>query len=101
MTCTKIPKGYLCSFDGEPDLRGLNRNTRLGREEEVVRKVRMDGKFSVFWATESQKRAWAIERLLEAGVLMHVLPESAFPYNAFRVNEEKWEARKQIGGDHA
>ena len=39
----------------------------MGREAEVISKILVDGGFRVFWATENQLRADAIDRLEAAG----------------------------------
>ena len=46
--------------------------TRSGQEKSVIEQIREDGGFSIFWATETQRRACAIERLQKRGEIRRV-----------------------------
>ena len=49
-----------------------NLRTRAGQEISVIEKIRDDGGFTIFWATETQRRACAIERLQKRGEIRRV-----------------------------
>lgn len=63
----------------------IDERTKEGQEAAVLRYVRAHGGFSVFWATEHQKRAHAICRLQDRGVLIRI--GGAYPWCAYRVEE--------------
>jgi hypothetical protein len=46
--------------------------TRAGQEQSVIEQIRDEGGFSIFWATETQRRACAIERLQKRGEIRRV-----------------------------
>lgn len=46
--------------------------TKIGQELSVIKQIRDDGGFSIFWATETQRRACAIERLQKRGEIRRV-----------------------------
>jgi hypothetical protein len=46
--------------------------TRAGQEISVIEQIRDDGGFSIFWATETQRRACAIDRLQKRGEIRRV-----------------------------
>ena len=49
-----------------------NLRTRAGQERSVIEQIREDGGVSIFWATETQRRACAIERLQKRGAIRRV-----------------------------
>ena len=49
-----------------------NLRTRAGQERSVIEQIREDGGFSIFWATETQRRACAIERLQKRGDIRRI-----------------------------
>lgn len=49
-----------------------NLRTRSGQEQSVIEQIREDGGFSIFWATETQRRACAIERLQKRGDIRRI-----------------------------
>lgn len=51
--------------------KGLDFRTNEGQREFIKNKIRRDGGFSVFWATENQKRAIAITDLFESGEIIN------------------------------
>jgi len=46
--------------------------TRSGQEASVIEQIREYGGFSIFWATETQRRACAIERLQKRGEISRI-----------------------------
>jgi len=60
-----------------------NLRTRKGREAEVISKILVDGGFRVFWATENQLRAAAIDRLEAEGRI--VRNGGTFPWCKYEV----------------
>ena len=71
-------------FDDEPDLAGLDMRTRAGHEGEVLRKVQLDGGFTVFWVCENLKRAYAATRLEERGEIVRQAGDT-FPQCSYRI----------------
>lgn len=63
----------------------IDERTKEGQEHAVMRQVRKHGGFSVFWATEHQKRAHAIERLQARGALIRT--GGAYPWCEYRIAE--------------
>lgn len=63
----------------------MSLRTRTGREAEVVEKIKTDGGFSIFWATESMKRAHAIARLEAANRIVRTGGD--YPWCAYRLSE--------------
>ena len=61
---TPTGAGVVCVAD-EVEITGVDLRTREGREAEVLAQIREYGGFSGFWATESLKRAYAIDRLTD------------------------------------
>lgn len=51
---------------------GMDGRTREGQDSMVIEKIQGDGGFSIFWATETQRRACAIERLQKRGDILSV-----------------------------
>ena len=49
-----------------------NLRTRAGQERSVIEQIRESGGFSIFWATETQRRACAIERLQKRGEIRRI-----------------------------
>ena len=83
MTCFRIPNGIVTLADEiESSQLDHDLRTRKGREEEVLAQIREYGGFSVFWATESQKRAHAIDRLQTTGAISRNrgVRKDAFPW---------------------
>lgn len=64
--------------------KGADLRTRKGREAEVIQQIETFNGFSVFWATENQKRAWAITRLEEAGTIRSTKTGS-YPWCGYEV----------------
>ncbi len=77
---------HICIFDDDLEKIKANANTREGNEAIVLQRVRECGGFSVFWATDNQKRACAIVRLENAGVIARV-DGHAFPFCGYRINQ--------------
>jgi len=79
-------------------MKNVDLRTREGQEADVLREVRENGGFSVFWATETEKRAHAIERLQARGVIVRAplvvgRPPEQFPFARYRivvVSEVRW-----------
>jgi hypothetical protein len=61
--------------------------TREGREAEVIEQVKTRGGFSVFWATESQTRAHAIDRLSGSGRIVRKRnnPRDVYPWCVYAI----------------
>lgn len=59
--------------------------TRAGREEEIINAIRKDGGLSVFWATENQVRAGAVDRLIRNGTIKRIMPIGQFPFCEYEV----------------
>jgi len=57
--------------------------SRHAKEAEVLMEVAKYGGFSIFWATENQQRAHAIERLIESGAIIR--GEDSYPWCAYRI----------------
>lgn len=59
-------------------------------QAEVLRRVREDGGFSVFWATENQTRARIIDHMVRLGEIVRLLddPRHVFPWCVYRVGED-------------
>lgn len=53
-------------------------------EREVLKQIGEHGGFSVFWATEFQQRARAIERLQKAGTIKRIA-RGQFPWCPYRL----------------
>lgn len=66
----------------EVDAADLDLRTKKGNEEQVLRAVRLNGGFSIFWVTDTQKRAQAADRLIEQGKIKR-LPDS-YPWCAYK-----------------
>ncbi len=58
--------------------------TRYARETEVIKQVVANKGFSIFWATENQKRACAIARLARRGVI-EVVNGGEYPWCRYRI----------------
>ena len=67
-------------------LGNIDLRTRAGREHEVVMQVENFGGFTIFWATENQKRAHALERLIERGRI-ESLEKTPYPWCSYIVCE--------------
>ena len=67
-----IADTHICIFDDYEYDGGLSLSTRNGREAEVLGKIEAEKGFTVFWATENQKRACAITRLEKAGRISRI-----------------------------
>lgn len=65
--------------------------TKKGREAEVLEQVRMYKGFTVFWATENQKRAHAICRLEGKKKIRRLLshPRAHFPWCVYIIRGKK------------
>lgn len=62
--------------------------TRRGREDEVLRQISQHSGFSTFWASETQTRAHAIERLKKRGAIERV-EGGAYPWCRYRITVYK------------
>jgi hypothetical protein len=47
----------------------IDGRTREGKEHDVIKQVRENGGFSIFWVTDHQSRACAATRLVDNGTL--------------------------------
>ena len=62
--------------------------TKYARETEVIKQVAKHNGFSIFWATENQKRAHAIARLARRGVI-EVVNGGQYPWCRYRITNWK------------
>jgi hypothetical protein len=81
MTTTTV---HLCFSKAVEAPTGVDLRTRAGRDAEVLSQVETYKGFSVFWATENQKRAHAIGRMEASGGIVGV-PGSAFPWCGYKI----------------
>lgn len=61
--------------------------TKAGREEEIIQEIKEYGGLSIFWATENQTRAGAVDRLIEQGKIKRIEPTPPFPFVKYEVIE--------------
>lgn len=59
--------------------------TKAGREDEILNEIRDSGGISIFWATENQKRACAVDRLVRSGKIIRAFPVTKFPFVRYEV----------------
>jgi len=85
MTCVKIGNGIIYLEKEVSDL-NVDLRTRQGREFEVLEQVRQFGGFPVFWATENQKRAHAIDRVSGSGQIVRQQGD-LFPWCSYMLEE--------------
>ena len=69
--------------------------TKEGQERRVLLEIERHGGFSVFWATEHQKRAHAIERLQDSGRIAR--KGGAYPWCEYEIAGP--EAAKRLADD--
>jgi hypothetical protein len=84
----------LCISDeiDKTDCPDLDLRTRSGNEDMVRRQIEKYGKISVFWATENQKRAWAIDRLEDKGEIVRINPNPYhFPWCGYKTQKNEVE----------
>jgi hypothetical protein len=68
----------------------VDRRTRRGSELEAVEQVRRFGGFTVFWATDDMRRARALERLSDRGVIVRLRRQPRpFPWCAYRLGRQR------------
>jgi hypothetical protein len=62
----------------------IDLRTREGQEAQILAKVRLHGGFSIFWITETQRRACAADRLVRYG---RIVPgkECGYPWCSWRL----------------
>jgi len=65
--------------------------TRVGQERSVIGQIRKSGGFSIFWATETQCRAHAIERLQKRNEIRRV--GGSYPFCKYELTENLHEHR--------
>lgn len=68
--------------------KSTDKRTRLGREIEVLEKIKEDGGVNLYWATENQGRASAIDRLIASGSIKCL--GGQFPFNRYKVVSPSW-----------
>jgi hypothetical protein len=73
---------HICCFDSEVSGHGI----RKGSPEEILAKIRMDGGMTIFWATETQKRATTLGRMERQGAVTCTGGE--FPHMTFQIEEK-------------
>ncbi len=73
-------------FSSTSDSHRVDLRTRVGRESEVLAKIRSDGGFSIFGACENMARANAIHRLNDAGRIKRI-KRGLFPWCPYRAIE--------------
>jgi len=63
--------------------------TKAGREEEILQKIRDTGGLNVFWATENQVRAGAVDRLIMSRKIRQSSNPGIFPFMEYEIRENK------------
>lgn len=61
--------------------------TKVGREEEILNEIREFGGLDIFWATENQKRACAVDRLISSGKIKRISYSDPFPFAQYEITE--------------
>ena len=62
--------------------------TKAGREEEIIQKIIDSGGLSIFWATENQARACAIDRLIMKVKIKRKDCAHIFPFVEYEILEK-------------
>jgi len=78
---------HICGVREADRPKGANLATAKGNQEHVIEQVRQYGGFTVFWVTDTQKRAEAATRLQEAGVILPAEKQAPFPWCAYTLAE--------------
>lgn len=73
------------------DYKLFDKRTREGQEREVLGYVRTFGGLSIFWITDNQKRANAVQRLEDSGrIVRHMRSKrNKYPWCVYSLAKEK------------
>jgi len=66
--------------------RSTDRRTKSGQEREILQKIIDNGGFSIFWVTDTQKRACAATRLHDLGVI--IKGKDSYPWCKYTIAEK-------------
>lgn len=72
-----------------------NLSTREGREAEILDRIREYDGVTVFWVTDNQKRAHAMDRLETSGRVIR--QGGSFPWMTYIIKDD-YEVQEETGG---
>lgn len=63
----------------------LTRQEYIEELREILNEIRTYGGLNIFWATENQSRACAVDRLVRSGKIIRAFPVTKFPFARYEI----------------
>lgn len=68
-----------------------NGRTKEGQENIVLREIKANGGFTIFWATDNQRRAKTVDWLIESGKIIR--GKDVYPWCSYKINQRRSSAK--------